>query len=192
MLEEVIRLKLEGLARFQIIERLNISEFELRSIESKIRESKKPKPEPKRKWIRRKCLKERNLMKKIYSFKKKIKESNKQEHSKEKIRRVLQKKIGAFSRNKDGTQMNEFNVDGLLEKIGDNPVCYLTGKPIDLSKSRSYELDHIVPKSKGGTNELDNCNIATAKANRAKSDMTLEEFIDLCKSVVKHNSVSPK
>lgn len=77
-----------------------------------------------------------------------------------------------------------FTVDQLIEKIGENPICYLTGVPIDLNKSRSYHLDHIVPKSRGGDDSLDNCQIACRIANQAKGDMLLEEFIDLCKKVI--------
>lgn len=81
-----------------------------------------------------------------------------------------------------------FTVKQLLEKIGENPVCYLTGTPIDLNKSRSYHLDHIIPKSRGGDDSLENCQIACRAANQAKGDLLVEEFIELCKKVVEKNS----
>lgn len=81
-----------------------------------------------------------------------------------------------------------FNVKQLVEKIGTNPVCYLTGIPIDLNKSRSYHLDHIVPKSRGGDDSLENCQIACREANQAKGDLLLEEFVALCKKVIKKQS----
>lgn len=80
-----------------------------------------------------------------------------------------------------------FTADEFLEKIGNNPVCYLTGIPIDLNKSRSYHLDHIVPKSRGGDDSLDNCQIACRAANQAKGDLLVEEFIELCKKVIQKN-----
>lgn len=80
-----------------------------------------------------------------------------------------------------------FTTEQLLEKIGNNPVCYLTGIPIDLNKSRSYHLDHIVPKSRGGDDSLDNCQIACRAANQAKGDLLVEEFIELCKKVIQKN-----
>ena len=63
-------------------------------------------------------------------------------------------------------------------------MCYLTGRPIDLNKSRSYHLDHIVPRSRGGDDSLDNCQIACREANQAKGDLLVEEFVALCKKVV--------
>jgi 5-methylcytosine-specific restriction endonuclease McrA len=75
----------------------------------------------------------------------------------------------------------------LLEKIGDNPVCYLTGRKIDLLDGKSYHLDHIIPKDKGGSNTLDNCNIACKDANQAKGNLLYHEFILLCEEVLDHH-----
>jgi 5-methylcytosine-specific restriction endonuclease McrA len=185
ILEEVIRLKSAGYSRSKILEQLNITYSDLVGSEYKIKHINDPPQKPKRPWIRRN-LKDRILIRKISTFKSVRKLSQKEINSKQKSRRILQMKMGQFFKNKkEGFQMSTFNVDQLLEKIGDNPKCYLTGKSIDLSKSRTYELDHIVPRSKGGTNDLDNCNIAIKEANRAKGDLLLEEFIDLCKNVIK-------
>lgn len=79
-----------------------------------------------------------------------------------------------------------FNEQDLLQKIGLNPKCYLTGRSIDLGESTSYALDHVVPKSKGGDNSLDNCEIACIEANQAKHKMSYEEFVQLCRDVVNH------
>ena len=70
------------------------------------------------------------------------------------------------------------------KKIIDHPVCYLTGRKIDLSKPSKYSLDHIIPVSKGGGSSLSNCGLALKNANMAKSDMTLTEFISLCRDIV--------
>ncbi len=74
------------------------------------------------------------------------------------------------------------------KKLGDSPICYLTGEPIDLSEMSKYSLDHIIPISKGGTSTLDNLGLATKIANQAKSDLTKEEFLALCVKVLQHNS----
>ena len=84
----------------------------------------------------------------------------------------------------EGKYCYMFTLDELIEHIGDNPKCYLTGKDIDLSKSRSYSLDHIVPRSKGGDSSLENCGLACREANQAKSDLSLREFVSLCELVV--------
>lgn len=105
----------------------------------------------------------------------------------------LATKLSRFFSNKDGKTYGEymFSVKDLLAKIGPNPTCYLTGEPIDLEKSRSYHLDHIIPKSRGGDDSLDNCQIASREANQAKGDLLLEEFVALCQKVIENNKKYP-
>lgn len=102
------------------------------------------------------------------------------------VSKILGIKIIRFGRNKkEGTYSSmKFNAKDLLKKIGDHPVCQLTGRPIDLSNGPSYHLDHIIPKNKGGDNSLDNCQIVCREANQAKGDLLPEEFIELCKEVL--------
>jgi len=88
-------------------------------------------------------------------------------------------------KNMPASQLN-FTPKQLQEKIGDNPVCYLSGRPIDIQNTRSWELDHIVPSSKGGVNDLSNCGILSAEVNRAKSDLLIPEFLKLCEDVLKY------
>jgi 5-methylcytosine-specific restriction endonuclease McrA len=103
-------------------------------------------------------------------------------------RDILQIKIRGFSMKRKIKKVKQkFSLQNLIDKIGDNPTCYLTGKPINLTDGRSYHLDHIVPISKGGDNSLDNCNIACREANQAKHNLSKDEFIQLCKKVIEHN-----
>lgn len=98
-------------------------------------------------------------------------------------------KISDFCRNRT-TKKREtvsFTSKDVIAKFGENPKCYLTGKPIDLSKSRSYNFDHIIPASKGGTNTLDNLGICIKEANIAKSDLSYDDFIQLCRDVINHH-----
>lgn len=67
-------------------------------------------------------------------------------------------------------------------------TCYLTGDEIDITKTESYHLDHIMPKSRGGSNTVENCAPATKEANQAKNSLTEEEFLELCKKVIKHKT----
>ena len=104
-----------------------------------------------------------------------------------KIRKRIVTKIRDFSRRKEVAQ---FTYEELMNKIGDEPKCYLTGDPIDITKTRSWNLDHIVPVAKGGDNSLENCNIATRDANLSKTDMSVDDFTDLCKKVLETQGYS--
>ena len=55
-------------------------------------------------------------------------------------------------------------------------LCALTGQRLD----RTAELDHKMPKCRGGTNARSNLQWVTHAANFAKRDMTVEEFHALC------------
>lgn len=59
--------------------------------------------------------------------------------------------------------------------------CALTG--IRLTRY-NCELDHIVPRSKGGSNERSNLRWLLDDVNQAKYNLTDEEFLSLCRSVV--------
>lgn len=81
----------------------------------------------------------------------------------------------------------EYNMKDVLEKIGPEPKCALTGKPIVLSDVSTWTFDHIVPVSKGGTNDLSNMQLVTKDVNSAKGQLLVSEFIELCKQVVNYN-----
>jgi 5-methylcytosine-specific restriction endonuclease McrA len=83
--------------------------------------------------------------------------------------------------------MNKITIEELIERFGETPVCYLTGQPIDINHPRTYQFDHKVPSSRGGTNTIENLGICTKQANQAKSDMTHDEFVEFCKSVLIHH-----
>lgn len=103
------------------------------------------------------------------------------------LNKILKIKIEKFSMDQPGVYNNmNFTIKELLQKIGDNPVCTLTGKPIDLMNSKSYQLDHIIARSKGGSNDLDNCQLLSKEVNMAKQDLSVEDFIQLCRDVVNY------
>ena len=77
-----------------------------------------------------------------------------------------------------------FNYTDVYAKYGDHFPCALTGRPLDFDKPETYEYDHIIPTSRGGDNTIDNLQIVCPEANRAKQNLTDEEFVDLCKEVV--------
>jgi len=80
-----------------------------------------------------------------------------------------------------------FDVQEVLNLIGDSPKCYLTGDPIDLNDMNAYSFDHIIPVCKGGKSVIGNMGLTTKDANQAKGGLTKEEFLALCVKVLKHN-----
>ena len=80
------------------------------------------------------------------------------------------------------------HLENISKIVEENPVCYLTGEYIDLKDPKSYSIDHIVPISKGGINDISNLGLSTRWANLCKSGLTYEEFLDLCKKVLKKSN----
>ncbi len=60
--------------------------------------------------------------------------------------------------------------------------CAYSGEP--LIPGFNASLDHRIPVSRGGSNELSNLQWVTVAANRMKSNMTEEEFFFRCQAVV--------
>lgn len=56
-------------------------------------------------------------------------------------------------------------------------LCALTGQPMTIADA---DVDHRVPKSRGGSSDLSNLRWVCRKANAAKGDMLDEEFLTLC------------
>jgi len=79
---------------------------------------------------------------------------------------------------------SNFSAKDVINKIGENPICYLTGREIDLNKSKEYSLDHIVPTILGGTNDLSNLGICCTEANHAKAGLSLDDFYSLCEEIL--------
>jgi len=74
-----------------------------------------------------------------------------------------------------------------IKYLKENPYCYLTGEKIDLDKTETYSLDHIIPLSRGGTRSIENMGLTIRCANQAKNSMLVVEFLELCKKVLIYN-----
>ena len=65
--------------------------------------------------------------------------------------------------------------------------CALTGRKLEPDTA---SLDHILPVRSGGEHVIENSQVLHKDVNRAKTTMTSEEFIQLCREVVIHSSAS--
>lgn len=59
-------------------------------------------------------------------------------------------------------------------------LCALTGRKIN----KTAQLDHIIPKSQGGGDEISNLRWVCIEANLAKRDLLDQDFIRLCMDVI--------
>lgn len=106
------------------------------------------------------------------------KENNIQPQTHRQMSKAIVDKASRFQRN------NNFTYKDVHAKYGDHFQCALTGRPLSWNKPQEYEYDHILPTARGGDNSIENLQIVCTDANRAKNDMTEDEFLDLCKEVV--------
>jgi 5-methylcytosine-specific restriction endonuclease McrA len=100
-------------------------------------------------------------------------------------------KVCSFQRANGGRKKikreKNFSIDDVLKKVGESPKCYLTGRTIDIQQPRTYSFDHVIPRSRGGKNELDNLELACKEVNIAKNDLFVDEFLKLCIDTLEHN-----
>lgn len=174
---KIVELQSKGYSYSQIVNELKCS---LSTVSYYLGKGQKQKT-----YIRRKKfgLKQHPYWKKIEHFtevKVKSKIDKKQSSS---TKKLLYNKVLDFAR-KRNSNMPQFTPEDVINKFGENPVCYLTGKEIDIYSPRTYQFDHKIPVSKGGDNSLENLGIATSQANKCKHDLTPEELIQFCKDVL--------
>ena len=65
-----------------------------------------------------------------------------------------------------------------------NFKCALTGN--DISFESDIDLDHIIPTSRNGNNELSNVRWVTRQANRLKNNLTDDELKALCLKIIQY------
>lgn len=67
-------------------------------------------------------------------------------------------------------------------------ICALTG---DKLTNDTISIDHIIPKSQGGSNKPENIRLVDKDVNLARRALTDQQFIELCKKVVSHLDPRP-
>ncbi len=174
--EDILRLRKKGLSYRQIAKKLGCSRGTISyhcGLDETQRQEKNARSNNNRSV----------LAKKVDSFKSRCTRSK---------WRTFRNKVKGFKA-KDSRSANTYRINNLshnftamdvVDKIGDDPICYLTGRKIDLNKSTDYSLDHIVPTILGGTNDLSNLGICCVEANNAKAGLSLEDFYSLCEEIL--------
>jgi 5-methylcytosine-specific restriction endonuclease McrA len=69
----------------------------------------------------------------------------------------------------------------LLESQGYR--CAYTGAELFVGKNAS--IDHIEPRARGGADEISNLQWVSWEANRAKTDLSHDEFLSMCRAVAR-------
>jgi hypothetical protein len=101
-------------------------------------------------------------------------------------KRLRQKYENFFNIGRKGNMKPTFTFEDFLTKLMADPKCYLTGRDLNISDTSSFSPDHIVSIAKGGTSDLSNLGFVCREANMAKSDLSLDDFIQLCKEVTRN------
>ena len=71
----------------------------------------------------------------------------------------------------------------LLSKLEEQShKCALTGRPITIF---DLEVDHIIPRTEGGGDELTNLQLVYRAANAAKGALSQDSLIDLCADILR-------
>lgn len=85
---------------------------------------------------------------------------------------------------KGKTENDKITKSGVLRLLERQKYrCCLTGWELT---PHNASLDHRQPVSRGGTHTLSNAQALHEDVNRAKGTLTNEEFIELCRAVVRH------
>jgi hypothetical protein len=95
--------------------------------------------------------------------------------------KVLEARIKNFQSKAPITQT--VTTEEFINLFGETPICYLTGKVLNIREPKSYVLDHFVPASKGGSGDLENMKPCDPLANIMKWNTRYEDFIKLCKVI---------
>lgn len=179
--QNIINLRKQGLSYTKIAEKLNCSKSTVSYHCCQLSRDK-----TKERFTKHQALYswKYKLMRKISNFKNRVYD-HKSYHKCKDWNKKFRTSVSRFKHR--GANVESYTYSDALKHLGGTQLtCYLTGIPINILED-DYQLDHILPVSKGGTNELSNMAIATVEANQMKSGLTNEELFYWCKKILEHN-----
>lgn len=83
---------------------------------------------------------------------------------------------------KQGIMLTPLDLWSMAKK--QKALCGISGKRL---KGQIISLDHIVPKSKGGSNNKENLRLVCFNVNIAKHNFDDKDFLEMCQSVINFN-----
>lgn len=99
-------------------------------------------------------------------------------------------KVSAFQ--EKGLNTIPFTYKDVLNKFGQTPRCYLSGKEIDWHDKYSYQLDHVIAKAEGGLSNLDNLDLLSPICNQIKFVWDIPLLMKVIRSIVKYQDDNPE
>ena len=81
-------------------------------------------------------------------------------------------------------QIGKVTIKDLMQLVETQDFkCALTG--LEITPKRS-SLDHKNPRSLGGDDDVENLEVVLPMVNRAKTNMTVSQFVSMCHAVARH------
>lgn len=174
MKEKILKLREEGKSYNEIVEILDCSKSTVSYHCGKGQKEKTMKRQRRRR--------KNSLIQKVDNFRQRSKSTK---GFVESVRK-FNKRDNSITHNVNKELDSNFNYKDVINKFGEKTNCYLTGEPIDLCED-IYELDHIIPVSKGGSNRLSNLGITKKEVNKMKGGLTVDELLKLSKKILEYN-----
>src|SRR5574343_274543 len=134
--EKILKLNEQGFSKKEIQEKLKCS---YHAIVHHLSEKVRIKSYYRQKKYREKI---HPYIKKIKAFSV-VKKTTNRIIKKVNLKKNLNHRIESFHRKNKMYTQPKFTADDVLNKFGEKPICYLTGKEIDIYNYKSYQFDHI-------------------------------------------------
>lgn len=180
--ENIISLRKDGLSYQQIADKLNISKS---TVSYHCNKNTKNKNKIRHYRNRSKAIWKYKLSDAISKFRTRKAGKGNVSYCKD-WNKKLRTAVSRFRKSLETMPKENYTYKDVVDYFkGTTVTCELTGRIIDLTKD-DYNIDHILPISRGGTNELNNMAFCIPEANAAKNNLTNDEFVALCKEVCEH------